>query len=181
MASQRKVIDIIRHFSGQANILTVPRIFIDLLDGDLKAALLLSQLLYWQDKTTSQDHSVAKTYAEWQTELGLSRYEVEGAALRLKKLFIIHTKVRKFAGNPTLHYYLHVETLENLVIRFLEERYSEKSHNHLPKTGETISLKDAEHIHRLHTETTSKKTINNDKAQELKSFLNTTFNDVGEH
>jgi hypothetical protein len=77
------VIDLIRGIAGQANVLTIPRLFIDL-TGDIKSALFLSQCIYWSDRSTIGDGWFYKSYAEWTQETGLTFYEIK----RIKKVLV---------------------------------------------------------------------------------------------
>ena len=103
--TQEQIYTAIKSLVGQANILTIPREFIDY-TGDMKSALLLSQIIYWSDKTKRGDGFIYKTYAEWQEETGLNEYAIRKAANCLKSLGILETEVHKANGSPTVHYRL---------------------------------------------------------------------------
>lgn len=108
IGKQQEVIEVIKALVGQANILTIPRAFIDY-TGDINSALLLSQLLYWHDRSSDADHVIYKTYKEWEVELTLTKYQVMRAANILKKKGVLETFVKKAHGNPTVHYQLNVD------------------------------------------------------------------------
>jgi len=74
----------IKAFMGQQNTLVIPRELIRFV-GDINASLLLSQLIYWQDKG-GKDGWVYKTYAEWTDELSMTKYQVTRASDRLQKM-----------------------------------------------------------------------------------------------
>ena len=65
---QQQVYALIAQFSGQANILTIPRLFIDW-TGDHLTALLLSQIIYWSSRTNDPDGWFYKSAKEWEEEL----------------------------------------------------------------------------------------------------------------
>ncbi len=115
----------IKQFSGQANTLVIPRAFIDF-TGDHLAALLLSQILYWSDRTTDPDGWFYKTADEWQAELGMSVYQVKRAATALATLGII-TKLRKVQGAPRMHYRVDMPKFTDLFLQFLENQETSKS------------------------------------------------------
>lgn len=125
---QRQIIECITRIVGQANILTIPRVFIDY-TGDIKSALLLSQLLYWSGKTKTDDGWVYKTYQEWNFEISLSKNEVYSAVKRLKALGILKTKVQKANGNPTVHYKIPFSDFQKSFFYFLNKRMSENQKN----------------------------------------------------
>lgn len=118
--NQRQVVDLVRALTGQANILTIPRLFIDFMNGELEAALFLSQCLYWSDK--GSDGWFYKTSAEWEQELTLSYYKVTKFTELLEKLGILQTKVQKRKGAPTVHYYVEVDALSAALEDFVQQQ-----------------------------------------------------------
>lgn len=103
MSRQSEIFSLIQHLTGQKNILTVPRAFIAY-TGSLEAALLLSQIIYWSDRTKNPQGWFYKSYLDWQAELSLSKHKVNTAVNQIKSKGILKTKVKKANGNPTLHY-----------------------------------------------------------------------------
>lgn len=71
------------------------------LEMGVTAALFLSQLTYWTNRTTD-DGWVYKTQDEWEEETGLSRYEQEGARKKLRGLGIL---LERKQGLPARLYY----------------------------------------------------------------------------
>lgn len=110
-----EIYSLIKSLAGQNNILTIPRLFIDL-TGDMVSALLLSQLIYWTDRSATG--WVYKSYKDWREELGLSEDVIRRAANRLIDLGLIEKDLRKANGAPTLHYKV-VNDFAEKVIRFL--------------------------------------------------------------
>lgn len=102
--------------SGQANVITVFRSFVDFTES-LEAGMLLSQLLYWTPR--ARDGWIAKSDKDFMDELCLSRYAIRQARAVLVKKKILEIDIRKFAGAPTVHYKLNLEKLEELwIVRF---------------------------------------------------------------
>lgn len=108
MSNQKEAFTLIKNLTGQANILTIPRIFVDY-TGSLEAALLLSQVIYWSDKGGSGDGWFFKTYHEWRDEICLTEYAVRKAANKLTDMGILETKIKKAKGSPTVHYRLKID------------------------------------------------------------------------
>ena len=77
MSNQDEIISLIKAISGQANVLTVPRIYIAMTKGNHRAALFLSQCVYWSDRTKNGEGWFYKSYREWRDELGLNQHAVE--------------------------------------------------------------------------------------------------------
>lgn len=91
--------------------------------GSVKAAIFLSQLLYWTGKEKRSDGFIWKTRAEMEEETALSRGEQEGARKKLKALGVLE---EKRAGIPAkLHYRINVARLTQLI----DEYYSKQASN----------------------------------------------------
>lgn len=95
--------------AGQSNVITVRRPFVAF-TGSLERAMLLDQLLYWTPRSVMGGW-VAKTDAEFQDELCLTRYSIRSARDGLVEMGIIETDVRKFNGFPTQHYRVNMAEL----------------------------------------------------------------------
>lgn len=120
-------------FAGQDKALVIPRPYIDLCKGDHLAALLLSQILYWADRTADPEGWFAKSYDEWHDELGMTEYQVKraikGDRRSKNKSFAltavgIETDLRqsKFHhGAATLHYRVNHTVLRKSVVAFLSD------------------------------------------------------------
>lgn len=62
--------------------------------GSVTAALMLSQALYWQQRTKDESGWWYKTRDEWTAETGMKRKEQEGARRKLRKLGLLHEQRR---------------------------------------------------------------------------------------
>lgn len=110
------------------------RCFVDL-TGNVKAALMLSQAIYWQARVKqSGDGWWYKSAIEWEEETGLTRREQETARRDLTRYMA--TDLR---GVPaTLYYRVDIETLENdLMGKF---QFRQKRQTSLPKSAEPVLL-----------------------------------------
>lgn len=58
----------------------------------ITGALLLSQAIYWSNRTKDEDGWFFKSQSEWEDETGLTRYEQEGARAKLMKAGILQEK-----------------------------------------------------------------------------------------
>ena len=77
------------------------RVFMELGAG-ASGALLLSQAVYWSNRTSNADKWFYKTIEEWTEETGLSRHEQDGARKKLKAKGVLEI-VKK--GIPCKTYY----------------------------------------------------------------------------
>ncbi len=140
--NQKIVIDLLKNLVGQANILTIPRAFIDL-TGDVKAALFLSQCVYWSGRSGQEDGVFYKTYQQWQEEIALSRYEIDQVRKRVKRW--VKTELRTIGNIPILHYRVEMDALVNdLLLRYSPESRDVQtldSQMHLLETDKCICQK----------------------------------------
>src|SRR5574343_485932 len=148
MSNQKSIVAMIRAISGQANVLTIPRIYIDLTKSH-RAALFLSQCVYWSDKTKDPDGWFYKTDAEWLDELGLPRGGVDTALKACDRW--IESAVKRVGPTPKSHYRVKLDLLVSDISDLLESAKSD-----LLISGESESLENSKStIHRLLTETTT--------------------------
>ena len=95
---------------GQRNVITIHRPLVDFLGGSLEAAMLLGQLLYWTPRSKMSGW-IAKTDAEFQDELCLTRYSVRAGRKTLEERNLVKTEVRRFNNFPTQHYFVDFDEL----------------------------------------------------------------------
>jgi len=145
----------IKAMSGQENMVSIPKLYIQMFGGDIDIAILLSQVVYWSDKSKRTDGYFYKTYSEWENEIGLSEYKIKKAVKQLKESEIIETKLKRANGSPTIHYKLNMSNLQNLIIKFLDNQ--ETSESESIKISESESEETSESL----TETTQKITQEN--------------------
>ncbi|HUW08938.1 MAG TPA: hypothetical protein VM537_04370 [Anaerolineae bacterium] len=108
--SKNDVVDTLLDLSGQRNVITVYRAFVDF-TGDLAAAMMLSQLLYWTPRSPDPDGWIAKSDVAFAEELCLTTYGVRKGRKILEEMGFLHTEVKRFAGAPTLRYRIDQEFL----------------------------------------------------------------------
>lgn len=115
MSNYNKIREVIRRMSGQDNIITIPKIYIEFA-GDLTTAALLNQLVFYSDKGKRKDGFFYKTYKEWEEETGLTKRQVSYSIKKLKDMDLVETKLKKANGAPTIHYRLDYDKLLQSII-----------------------------------------------------------------
>ncbi|NPV86310.1 MAG: hypothetical protein HPY45_09920 [Anaerolineae bacterium] len=136
--AMQSIINLIRSITGQANILTIPRVFVDL-TGDLKAALFLAQCIYWSSRSSTPG-VFYKTYQEWENELSLSRYEIDNCRKRVTRW--IKTDLHQVNGKPVLHYTVDLPAIaDDLMALCSGNCQTIDSQNDLRETNKTICEK----------------------------------------
>lgn len=137
--------------SGQEGVIVIRKPFVRFA-GSLEAGLLLGQLLYWTPRARIPGQWIAKTDADFSDELCLSSYAVRKARKLLEDREILQTTVRKFAGNPTVHYRLDLDELQKQWVGWLsqmdivdsQERSCENAKTLTETTTEITTLPDFE-------------------------------------
>lgn len=87
--------DLITSLSGRNNMIVIPKLYVELLNGDINNAMLLNQVIYWSDRTKRTDGYFYKTYPEWYEELGLSEYQIRNGIKKLESMGWVKTKLKK--------------------------------------------------------------------------------------
>ena len=73
---RKQILDLLGENYGDKTLVLCPTAFVKLLHGDHKAAILLSQILYWSDRTQDPDGWFYKSYTDWRAETGLSEAQI---------------------------------------------------------------------------------------------------------
>ena len=128
--NQKEIFNLLTKTVGQANILTIPTLFLKKLNGNHVAALFLSQLIYWTDKT--QDGWIFKSYSDWENEIFVKEKKLREIKKELEELGLIETKIQKAYGVPTVHYRVNQDALINFLLCDDAEKKGDE-----PKTAET--------------------------------------------
>jgi hypothetical protein len=88
--------------------------------GSVNAAVMLSQAVYWSTRTTGVDGWFWKTRDQWEEEIGLSRYEQEGA----RKLLSQHSFWKEELRNAPakMHFYVDQDKLDDAVDEWVDRQ-----------------------------------------------------------
>jgi len=113
-AAFQELLDCASRRPGENRVLGLPQKYL-FLTGDANSALMLSQLMYWSERTTNPDGWVFKSLPDWKRELNLNRRTLEHARLRLKQLGLIETSLKQAYRSPTTHYRVCREALEHRI------------------------------------------------------------------
>lgn len=179
-AKRNEMMNLIHAFSGQKNIIPIPRIYIGLTDGDYVKAALLNQILYWSERTDDPDGWFYHSYVEWQDELCLTQYQVTRAIegdkrtnartdnkkpVSLKDLGVETMLKKSKKGAPTIHYRINSEIFVPALLSQIEIEKPIINNVHNPiinnvdKPLSTMSIMDYQQTQQsLRTETTTETT-----------------------
>ena len=116
-------------FSGQGNVLSIQKEYLVLCDYDYEAAVFLSQIIYWSDKSYLEDGWIYKTYAEWEKELFIKERKLR----RLKDYLVakgyIEMKLLQRNGIPVCHWRVTIKVIDSLLMLYTGKK-QEESQNH---------------------------------------------------
>ena len=116
-------------FSGQGNVLSIQKEYLVLCDYDYEAAVFLSQIIYWSDKSYLEDGWIYKTYAEWEQELFIKERKLR----RLKDYLVakgyIEMKILQRSGTPVCHWRVMVKVIDSLLMLYSGKK-QEDPQNH---------------------------------------------------
>ena len=128
---QPDIKELLFRLTGQAYTISVNVLFIDFAGG-VYQGLFLSQLWYWQGKVGDGKY-FAKTYSDWHKEIRVNKKVLMKTSEQFKELGILETKVKKFAGSPTVHYMLNTDKAIELLTEFCN---NEKVQNGIMESAE---------------------------------------------
>jgi len=128
---------LISNFIGTANFIAFPRILMNMCNRDADITIILSQLMYWHDR--SNDGWVYKTYEDFENEVCMSRRKVRKAKAFLEGKGWIVTDFKQVTnGTPKMHYRItdkFINDLSDYLRDTAQSNENEKSvHEILPNT-----------------------------------------------
>lgn len=172
MSNYAAIREILRRISGQENVFTVPKIYVQY-TGDLTTAVLLNQIVFLSDKSKRTDGFFYKTYKEWEEEICLTERQVRYSIKKLMEKGIVETKLKKANGSPTVHYKLEYDKFVESILTFCQipnEQIVSIQPNNLSDSLTEIT-----------TETTTETTTSNIPYLEIVSYLNEKSNSKYKH
>jgi hypothetical protein len=99
-----EIVELIRLLAGQHNTLTLQRPYIKF-TGSIEGGLLLSQIIYWSDRTNDENGWFYKSYAAWEEEICIKQKAVAKLTKEWKELGFLETKIQRIGdGTPMTHY-----------------------------------------------------------------------------
>jgi hypothetical protein len=120
---------IVKELTSRDRQLTIPRIYLDIF-GTFVRAHIVNQIVFWCDHTSDEEGWIYKTQAEWQSELGVSRYQLHEAITELKN-FGVEYEVRPTRDGKAMHFRINMEVFEQEVIRRIQEEVMSKRESKL--------------------------------------------------
>lgn len=102
--------EIIALFSGQASVVTTPKLYI-MLTKNHALATVLNQCVYWSNKSEHKDGWFYKEYKEWFDEIHMPERSLRRRFDKLEHLGWISTKVKKVRGINMKHIFPHMDKI----------------------------------------------------------------------
>ncbi len=112
--------EIIALFSGQASILTTPKLYVQL-TGNHSLAIVLSQIVFWSNKSKLKDNWFYKPYEEWFDEILMPERTLRRRFDKLESKDLILTKVKKINGLNIKHIKPNMDKIIELISIMLDQ------------------------------------------------------------
>lgn len=144
--SHEQVSLLIERLSGNNNVVAIPKLYIYMLNGDLQAAALLNQIVYWRNKGELEDGWIHKSMAEWTEEIGLKRHSLD-RCLNAIAAFGVRWELRKGRlAAPKMHYSIDDDIFLPALIEAAQAFAEEERAQRAAKYGDTVSQKQQIHL-----------------------------------
>lgn len=121
---QTEINELIKERTGNGATLTCKAEYLDITNS-YPAAHMLSQLIYWAERTKDLDGWIYKTDSDWNKELRLSRFQVVNAKTTLQELGLIEVKVKRDRTGRTVTHYRLVPNFNDVFTSLLDATYSQ--------------------------------------------------------
>ena len=124
--------DAIRALTGHDRRVSIERVYIDAMDGDLAGGMFLSEIVFWCDKGGRSDGWFYRTAQEWQERAYLTRYQVNKYTKVCEGWGWLESSVMKANNAPTVHYRVDRAKFEIWILKFLKiqiEKFQNESAN----------------------------------------------------
>ncbi|KAA0944176.1 replication protein [Sporosarcina sp. ANT_H38] len=175
MSNYQAIRELLKRVSGQDNVFTVPRLYVQYA-GDLTTAILLNQIVFYSDKSKRKDGFFYKTYKEWDEEICLTERQVRYSINKLKNIGIVETKLKKANGAPTVHYKLDYDKFVESILTFCQIPFEQSVGIHSDNLSESLTEITTENTTETTTETTTLidnvTNVPSHPFQEIVSYLN---------
>lgn len=106
-------------FSGQASVVTTPKLYI-MLTGNHALAVILNQCVFWSNKSKNDDGWFYKEYKEWYDEIHMPERTLRRRFDKLEQMGWITTKVKKHNGINKKHICPHMDRIIESISTMLD-------------------------------------------------------------
>lgn len=165
MNNYSSIRDLLKSFSGQDNVVTIPKFYIKF-TGDITTAILLNQIVFYSDKTNRSDGFFYKKYDDWEKEICLTERQVRHSSKKLINLGVLETKLMKANGNPTVHYRLNYDKLLDSILTLCQNP-TQPNVSMEPDEKYVSSITENTNIDNVATKFTSRKQAFDDDSREM--------------
>lgn len=125
MSNYDELKELVARISGQASVVTILRVYLDIFD-DLELAAVISQCVFWSDKGRTGDGWFYKSQREWKAEIGIKRSALQTAIKQLEDVGIVETRLDGGRHNsPTTYYRVNMDNLTHVITEHLKIRLVE--------------------------------------------------------
>ncbi len=118
MTTEETIYRAIRHNKEQDNVIPLRVEIIDICDGNIAAALMLVQLIYWTDRAPEKNGGwIWKSGTEWYSEVRLTRQATRTATNILTNKGLIETRLGPARGHRTTFYRISLVNITRALVK----------------------------------------------------------------
>jgi DnaD/phage-associated family protein len=129
---------VIAEMSGEGQNLVIPRLYVKITGGH-NEALVLKQLVFWENKTSRTDGYFYKKSEELEDETLLTRRQIDGIVKKLVEKEFIEVKRKKANGFPTRHFKINQKNIVSRLHETVQRNAPNGANQGLHETVQTLT------------------------------------------
>lgn len=150
---------IIAEMSGEGQNFVIPRLYVEI-TGSHTEALVLKQLVFWENKTSRTDGYFYKKSEELEEETLLTRRQIDGIVKKLTEKEFIEVKRKKANGFPTRHFKINQKNIISRLHETVQRNAPNGANLGLHETVQTLTDSNTYSNNRQNATTTANDQMN---------------------
>lgn len=155
---------IIAEMSGEGQNFVIPRLYVEI-TGSHTEALVLKQLVFWENKTSRTDGYFYKKSEELEEETLLTRRQIDGIVKKLTEKEFIEVKRKKANGFPTRHFKINQQNIVSRLHETVQRNAPNGANLGLHETVQTLTDSNTDSNNRQYASTTANDQTNGKNEQ----------------
>lgn len=150
---------IVAELSGEGQNFVIPRLYVQI-TGSHNEALVLKQLVFWENKTSRTDGYFYKKSEELEEETLLTRRQIDGIVKKLTEKEFIEVKRKKANGFPTRHFKINQKNIVSRLHETVQRNAPNGANLGLHETVQTLTDSNTDSNNRQYASTTANDQMN---------------------
>ena len=150
---------IVAEMSGEGQNFVIPRLYVQI-TGSHNEALVLKQLVFWENKTSRTDGYFYKKSEELEEETLLTRRQIDGIVKKLTEKEFIEVKRKKANGFPTRHFKINQQNIISRLHETVQRNAPNGANLGLHETVQTLTDSNTDSNNRQNASTTANDQMN---------------------